>query len=74
MSPRPSAQHTGKEGPWSGGWRVSEGQPSRQQKQPEVGIQPLLIRPRLNRLGCHVDRETLTGWFPLSVHAQGPGR
>ena len=74
VSPRPLAQHSGKEGPWSGGWRVSEGQPSRQQKQPEVGIRPLLISPHFNRLGCHMGRETLMRVAPLSVHARGPSK
>lgn len=58
VSPRPSPSIQGRKALWSGGWRVSEGQPSRQQKQPEVGICPL-IGPHFNRLGCHMGRETL---------------
>lgn len=72
MSPRPLAQHSGKEGPWLGGWRVSEGQPSRWQKQPEVGIWPVLISPHFNRLGCHVGRETLTRVAPPVCPCLGP--
>ena len=32
--------------------------------RPEVGIRPLLISSRLNRLACHVGRETLVRVTP----------